>query len=83
VESICEHIRHLLRKIKLQALELGLTGGATSKMAAARKKENPVISELIVTFELLRSFMYHQTEVKVGVYCQTLTIAEYSQLRCN
>ena len=67
MESICEHVRHLLRKIKLQVLELGLTSGATSKTGAARKKENPVISELIVTFELLRSFMFGQTEVKVRI----------------
>ena len=65
VESICEHVRHMLRKLKLQALELGLTSGATNKTGAANKKDNPAISELIVTFELLRSFMFGQSEVKV------------------
>ena len=65
MESICEHVRHMLRKLKLQALELGLTSGAANKMGAANKKENPAISELIITFELLRSFMFGQTEVKV------------------
>ena len=61
VETACDHIRHLHMKLSMDALELTKPAGGSG----GRKRENPIITELIHTLQLLRNFMYNSTEVKV------------------
>ena len=58
LESLCEHVRHLHNSLSIDALDL-------SKLpASGKKKTNPCVTELILTFDLLRNFLFDCDEVK-------------------
>jgi rotatin len=62
-ESLCEHIKRLHVRLNMEALEM-----PQAMANQAKKKDQPVISELIIILDLLRNFMYQQQEVKVAAY---------------
>jgi len=58
LESLCEHIRHLHNSLSMDALDL------CKLPASGKKKVNPYVTELIMTFDLLRNFLFDCEEVK-------------------
>ncbi|KAK2169790.1 hypothetical protein LSH36_7g17006 [Paralvinella palmiformis] len=61
VETVCSHLKHIHLQLNMDALEL-------SKATQNKKKDNPLIAELILNFDLLRNFMFDYSEVKVAAY---------------
>ncbi|XP_064639862.1 rotatin-like [Lineus longissimus] len=61
VESISEHIKHTHTKLSAEAVQLNRT-------AASKKKDETFMSELILTYDLVRNFMYQNEEIKISFY---------------
>ncbi|XP_074644556.1 rotatin-like [Tubulanus polymorphus] len=61
VESIAEHIKHTHAKLNAESLQLGRSSNKS-------KKEEQLMHELIMTFDLLRNFMYQNYDVKASCH---------------
>ncbi|XP_077983359.1 rotatin-like [Glandiceps talaboti] len=59
VESTVDQIKHIHMKLNMDSLQLG---------KSSKKKEDPLMAELMNQLNLLQNFMYHSEEVKMAVY---------------
>ncbi|KAL5022092.1 hypothetical protein ScPMuIL_001247 [Solemya velum] len=59
VENLLEHIKQTHVKISMDSLQMGKSG---------RKKDEPLVQELVLTLDLLRNFMYQNLDVKMACY---------------
>lgn len=57
VESTIENIKQLHSKINMEALQLGKT--------AAKKKEDALVPDLIITLDVLRNLLFMNEDAKV------------------
>ncbi|KAK3610373.1 hypothetical protein CHS0354_008649 [Potamilus streckersoni] len=60
VENLIEHVKQTHVKINMASLQVG--------KPTSRGKDDPLVQELIMTFDLLRNFMYQSEEVKLACY---------------
>jgi hypothetical protein len=58
VETTIEHIKQLHSKMNIEALQLGKT--------TAKKKEDPLVQDLVITFDVLRNLLYMNEDAKVS-----------------
>ena len=59
VENLIEHVKQTHMKLNMSSLQVG-------KNSLSKGKDEPIIQELVMTFDLLRNFMYQSEEVKVS-----------------
>lgn len=57
VENLIEYIKQTHAKINMEALQVGKPN--------TKKKEDPLVAELVMTFDLLRNFLHQNLEAKV------------------
>lgn len=60
VENLIEHIKQTHAKLMMNALQVS--------KASAKVKDDPIVQELIITFDLLRNFMFRNEDVKMACY---------------
>ena len=60
VENLIEHVKQTHVKLNMSSLQVG-------KPILSKGKDEPIIQELAMTFDLLRNFMYQCEEVKVSL----------------
>lgn len=59
VETTIENIKQLHSKINMEALQLGKT--------AAKKKEDALVPDLIITLDVLRNLLFMNEDAKVMI----------------
>ncbi|XP_069122497.1 rotatin-like [Argopecten irradians] len=60
VESVIDHIKQTHTKLNMESLQPG--------KANTKKKEDPLMNDLILTFDLLRNFIFQNLEAKMACY---------------
>ncbi|XP_052274853.1 rotatin-like isoform X2 [Dreissena polymorpha] len=60
VENLMEHVKQTHSKLNLTSLQTNKQG--------SKVKDEPAVQELILTFDLLRNFMYRNDDVKMACY---------------
>ncbi|KAL3860206.1 hypothetical protein ACJMK2_010362 [Sinanodonta woodiana] len=60
VENLIEHVKQTHVKLNMASLQVG--------KPTSRGKDDPLVQELILTFDLLRNFLYQSEEVKLACY---------------
>lgn len=68
-----EHVKQTLAKLNMASLQLNKQG--------SKVKEEPSIQELTLTFDLMRSFMYKNEDVKV-IKERGMEVIVYYMYRC-
>lgn len=69
VETTIENIKQLHSKINMEALQLGKT--------AAKKKEDALVPDLIITLDVLRNLLFMNEDAKVMFIVAKITIIRY------
>ncbi|XP_060080267.1 rotatin-like [Ylistrum balloti] len=60
VESVIDHVKQTHNKLNMESLQPGKPN--------TKKKEDPLMSDLVLTFDLLRNFIFQNLEAKMACY---------------